>query len=265
MSRRTIVEAIVEVMKLAQRPLTVKEAYDAIVEYDLYTFNTDQPVHVVRSQIRRHCEGIDFTSASPIKHFVMRNGAYWLDEDLTVPPVEEYEKPSEVAKTDLLSDLRQLHNVYLANFRNRLLDQIRELHPEAFEYFSKKLLLAYGFSDIEVTSYSKDGGIDGYGFLRVGLAHLRVAFQCKRWKKNVSRPEIDRFRGAIQGKFEQGIFLTTSQFTSGAQQISFQPGAVPIVLMDGSLILDIMLEKRFGREIDYLPIYSNALDIVLES
>lgn len=264
MGRWTIVEAIVEVMKIAQKPLTVKEAYDAIIEHDLYTFNTDQPVYVVRSQIRRHCLGIDFASASPTKYFVMRDGAYWLAQHSSVPSIEEREDPSVDSKADLLSDLRQLHDIYVANFRNRLLDQIGKLHPEAFEHFSKKLLQAYGFDDIQVTSYSQDGGVDGHGRLRVGLASLNVAFQCKRWKRNVSRPEIDRFRGAIQGRYEQGIFLTTAQFTKKAQDASFQPGAVPIVLIDGSLIVDIMLDKRFGIDIEYLPIYTNALDLILE-
>lgn len=176
MDRRTIVEAIIEVMKLAQRPLTVKEAYDAIIEHDLYTFNTDQPVYVVRSQIRRHCQGIDFASASPTKYFAMRDGAYWLAQHTSVPSMEERVSPPVEPKADLLSDLRQLHSMYLANFRNRLLDQIGELHPEAFEHFSKKLLQAYGFDGIQVTSYSQDGGIDGHGRLRVGLASLNVAF-----------------------------------------------------------------------------------------
>lgn len=71
------------------------------------------------------------------------------------------------------------------------------------------LLDVYGFSDLSVTQKSKDGGIDGFGKLKIGLAHMSVAFQCKRWNVgSVGRKEIDAFRGAIQGEYEQGIFFT---------------------------------------------------------
>ena len=91
---------------------------------------------------------------------------------------------------------------------------MKEIDPKTFEFFSKRLLEVYGFKDVSVTRYSKDGGIDGYGKLKVGIAHLSVAFQCKRWKNNViSKKEIQSFRGDIQGKFEQGIFFTNSTYS----------------------------------------------------
>ena len=73
--------------------------------------------------------------------------------------------------------------------------------------------MAYGFVDVTVTSVTKDGGIDGHGRLTLGLATMGAAFQCKRWQGNVGRPEVDKFRGAIQGEFEQGVFFATSDFT----------------------------------------------------
>lgn len=117
---------------------------------------------------------------------------------------------------------------------------------------------------MKVTQLSKDGGIDGYGKLKVGLSYMNVAFQCKRWTKgNIGRPEIDKFRGAIQGKYEQGIFFTTAAFAPGVENESFRPGAVPIILIDGKGVVDMMLDKEFGVNIESLPIYSNALDLVL--
>lgn len=116
---------------------------------------------------------------------------------------------------------------------------------------------------MKVTQYSKDGGIDGHGKLKVGLAHLNVAFQCKRFNRtSIGRPEIDKFRGAIQGQFEQGLFFTTSQFAKGVEAFSFRPGAVPIILIDGEAIIDLMIEKQFGVQVEQLPIYSYALDLV---
>ena len=75
---------------------------------------------------------------------------------------------------------------------------------------------------------------------------MSVAFQCKRWQGNIGRPIIDQFRGAIQGSYEQGIFFTTSDFTPQAKEVSFKQGSVPIVLMNGSGIVDIMIDKGLG-------------------
>lgn len=103
-----------------------------------------------------------------------------------------------------------------------------------------------GFVNLTVTDVGPDGGIDGYGRIKIGLASMNVAFQCKRWQGNVGRREIQQFRGAIQGTYEQGILFTTSDFTSQATGISFQQGAVPIILMNGTGIVDIMIEKGLG-------------------
>lgn len=147
----------------------------------------------------------------------------------------------------------ELYEDYEDDFKSQLLDKLHDLTPRQFEEFAKKLLQVYGFVSLFVTDVGPDGGIDGYGRLKMGLATMNVAFQCKRWKGNVGRPEIQQFRGAIQGTYEQGIFFTTSDFTQQAKTISFQQGAVPIVLMNGSGIVDIMIDKGLG--VDKKPLY----------
>jgi restriction system protein len=125
-------------------------------------------------------------------------------------------------------------------------------------------MIAYGFKKMEVTRSSRDGGIDGFGELKIGLASMKVAFECKRWTRNtVGRPQVSQFRGDIQGKFQQGIYFTTSAFSKEAKESSFQPGAVPIILIDGNSIVDLMVEKHFGVDVEEIPVYSNALDLVL--
>ena len=115
-----------------------------------------------------------------------------------------------------------------------------------------------------MTQLSGDGGIDGFGKLKVGLANLNVAFQCKRWTKgNVQRPEIDKFRGAAQGDVEQGLFFTTASFSDGAIAASIKRGAVPIILVDGESIVDLMIEKGFGVQLETMTIPSYALDLAL--
>lgn len=93
---------------------------------------------------------------------------------------------------------------------------------------------------------------------------MNIAFQCKKWGTNsIHRPEVDKFRGAIQGEFEQGIFFTTASFAQGAKDVSFKKGAVPVILIDGESIVDLMIEKEFGVQKESLPIYSYALDLAL--
>ena len=141
-----------------------------------------------------------------------------------------------------------------------MIDELRKLSSTGFEEFAGDLLGAYGFEDTHVTSVSRDGGIDGYGKLKVGLAHLNVAFQCKRWSKgNIQRPEIDKFRGASQGAYEQGIFFTTTSFSNGAIAASIQRGAIPIVLIDGSAVVDLMIERKFRVESNVMDIPAFAL------
>jgi restriction system protein len=260
----TIIEAIKEVMRRQGTAMTVPEIYDVIIAADLYTFHADNPQHIVSSQIRRHCAGLDFPSSSQTKHFTIRedNKYYFLENPIRNPRV------SRASLTDapdrLLSDLKALHYRYQEDLKKRILLEIRAIEPENFEHFSRKLLQTYGFTDLAVTPYSKDGGVDGHGRLKVGLAYLNVAFQCKRWNKNtVGRPEIDKFRGAIQGQYEQGLLFTTGSFAAGAEAASFRPGAVPIVLIDGPAIVEMMIEKQFGVQVESLPIYSYALDLAL--
>ena len=148
----------------------------------------------------------------------------------------------------------ELYEDYEASFRARLLDKLHGMDPREFEYFARRLLVAYGFADVQVTQVSQDGGIDGHGELRLGLATMNVAFQCKRWQGNVGRPDVDRFRGAIQGQYEQGVFFATSDFTADARQASLRRGAVPVILLNGESIVNLMIEKGLG--VDRVPLYA---------
>lgn len=149
----------------------------------------------------------------------------------------------------------ELYEDYEESFRSQLLDKLNELTARQFELFARKLLQSYGFVDVQVTSISSDGGVDGYGKLRLGLAMMNVAFQCKRWKGNVGRPEVDKFRGAIQGEFEQGVFFVTSDFTPQAREASLKKGAVPIILLNGESIVDIIIQKEIGVSRNSLYMY----------
>jgi restriction system protein len=158
--------------------------------------------------------------------------------------------------------LVDLYETYDVQFRSKLLDRLYELSPTQFEHFARHLLTAYGFVQMTVTQVGKDGGIDGHGMLKVVLAKLAVAFQCKRWEGNVPRPEVDKFQGAIQGEYEQGLFFTTSDFTKGATEASIKKGAVPVILLNGESIVDLMIEKEFGVQKKPLQIFEDQLDTI---
>lgn len=268
MKRRTILEAAIEALQRSGKPLSLKEIFNLIIEQDLYRFNAGNPEGIVRVQVRRHCEGIDFPTAKPNKLFkILLNGTYWI-KDLPVPgQTTDSLKSENIVKKDsenlksVVSELKAIHTKHSNAFKRQLLNQIKEIHPKIFETFGKRLLEVYGFEDVKITEYSKDGGLDGFGKLKVGITHLNVAFQCKRWKTtSVSRTEIDKFRGAIQGMYEQGIIFTTSNFSKDALNATRRSGAVPIILIDGKTLIEIMIEKKFGVSTENMEVYVNTLE-----
>jgi len=266
-TRNTIIDAITQVLKGSKSPLSINLIYDKIIANDYYHFKAQDPVSVVRIELRRHCQGVDFPTASKKKYFqILNDGTYCLIEQAYLFIKED--KKKKIIEDDekrLIATLRITHTEYIKSFKIQLLEQLKEVDPDTFELFCKKLLKVYGFKDLKVTRPKKDGGIDGYGKLKVGISYLNVAVQCKRWRNTcVGRTEIDKFRGAIQGDYEQGIFITTSRFSKEALNATTKKGAVPIILIDGMTIIDIMIEKKFGVEIQELPLYVNALDVALE-
>jgi restriction system protein len=273
----TINEAIVQVMRDSDYPLTPKEAYDRILKDALYEFRAQKPLSIVTGQIRRHCKDLDFPSAEPTKYFGLTDDGrfYALDRAITVgspsrritPTRKSEAAEPQVAKRTLRSNLeaiRDLQREHTELLKDRILRDLKKLPPATFELFAKKLLDVYGFEGVRVTKTGSDGGIDGYGKLKVGLAHMGVAFQCKRWDKtSIGRPEIDKFRGAIQGQYEQGIFFTTAKFVPAATEVSIRPGAVPIILIDGPSIVQLMIDKQFGVQEEPVSVFTYALDTII--
>jgi restriction system protein len=164
----------------------------------------------------------------------------------------------------ITSNFEELAEEYLEAFTSKVLQKLQDLTPQQFERFAGVLLAAYGFVEVKVTGRSGDGGIDGHGKLKVGLATMNVAFQCKRWQAPVGRPEVDKFRGAIQGEFEQGILFTPSDFSTQAREASIKKGAVPIVLINGEAIVQLMIDKGIGVKRQPVEIYEDQIDSLFE-
>ena len=123
----------------------------------------------------------------------------------------------------------------------------KELSPDAFERLVKRMLRESGFVQVEVTGRTGDGGIDGKGIVRVGgLLSFHVLFQCKKYQGAVSASAIRDFRGALIGRADKGLFVTTGTFTRDAMREATRDGATPIDLMDGDQLADKVKELGLG-------------------
>jgi restriction system protein len=129
------------------------------------------------------------------------------------------------------------------DYREEILEILLALPPAGFERLSQRLLREAGFTQVAVTGQSGDGGIDGFGILQVNpLVSFKVLFQCKRYAKSVAPTQVRDFRGAMSGRADKGIIITTGTFTAEARREATRDGAPPIELIDGEKLID-MLEK----------------------
>ena len=131
-----------------------------------------------------------------------------------------------------------------------LLSHIRTIEPDAFERLCQRLLREAGFLTVKVTGRSSDGGIDGQGVLRVNLVSFQVIFQCKRWKGSVGSSVVRDFRGAMIGRADKGLIITTGTFTQEAQRESRRDGAPTIDLIDGQALCDLLKNHRLGVTVE---------------
>ena len=131
-------------------------------------------------------------------------------------------------------------------WRAALLATLRGLDPAAFERLTQRLLRAAGFVRVRVTGGTGDGGVDGSGVLRVNLITFTVRFQCKRYAGNVGANEVRDFRGALQGRADKGLIVTTGTFTQQAAVEATRDGAITIDLIDGAQLCDLLKEHRLG-------------------
>ena len=132
------------------------------------------------------------------------------------------------------------------DWREGLLAILRELTPDAFERLCQRILRESGFTKVEVTGRSGDGGIDGAGVLRVNLISFHVRFQCKRYAGSVGPGEIRDFRGAMVGRADKGLFLTTGRFTRAADREAVRDGAPAIDLIDGLALCELLRKLELG-------------------
>ena len=133
------------------------------------------------------------------------------------------------------------------SWRKKLHDVISNMDPYGFERLSQRLLRECGFTQVEVTKKSGDGGIDGTGKLRInGIFSFNIAFQCKRYHGVVGAGEIRDFRGSLTTNIEKGVFITTGSFSKAAVEEASSPGKQQIDLIDGEEFINKLAEFGIG-------------------
>lgn len=135
----------------------------------------------------------------------------------------------------------------VVEWQGELLEVIQNISPAAFERLIQRLLRESGFIQVEVTGRSGDEGIDGHGIMKLGdLLSFHVVFQAKRWKGSVGPAQVRDFRGAMVGRADKGLLITTGTFTKDAQKESTRDGAPAIDLIDGDQLVEKLKKLSLG-------------------
>lgn len=132
-------------------------------------------------------------------------------------------------------------------WRKKLYEVLIHMDPYAFERLTQRVLRECGFTQVEVTKKSGDGGIDGTGKLRInGIFSFNIAFQCKRYQGIVGSGDIRDFRGSLTTNIEKGVFITTGSFSKAAVEEAAAPGKQQIDLIDGEEFITKLAEFGIG-------------------
>jgi len=153
------------------------------------------------------------------------------------------------------------------DWKEQLLEALLAVPPDQFERLARRLLREAGFINATVTGKSGDGGIDGIGTYRLSLVSFPVFFQCKRYKGSVGAGAVRDFRGAMSGRGDKGLLITTGNFTAEAKQEATREGAPPVDLIDGERLCDLLKDYELGvrrtirqvEEVEVLPEFFGAL------
>ncbi len=156
---------------------------------------------------------------------------------------ENQEKSATISENDINDELSEF------KWKEELLEIVKSIDPQAFERLCQRLLRELGFINVEVTQYSNDGGIDGKGVIRLGgVMSFHVVFQAKRYRDTVSASVVRDFRGAMIGRADKGLIITTGSFTREAKKEAQRDGAPPIDLIDGNDFAEKLKDLKLGVE-----------------
>jgi len=279
----TVLEAIKQLLIENKEGLTYRELTEIIIQRQMYSFNTLNPSNIVNHELRKHCVGLDFPSAHPMKYFAIVSNAktsgkakYQLIEEQTFSTNTSKNNttdPVNIAISDLLpiERIAKYHSLHFEEIQKLLLEAIQNNPPAFFESLVVELLLKLGYgydaNSGKAVGKSHDGGIDG--IINEDMLGLdRIYIQAKRYStsQNIGRPELQAFAGAMMsGGVKKGVFITTSTFTKSAKEFTINQSEKNISLIDGDMLTRLMIEKGVGirtvRSFDIYEIDTNFFSI----
>jgi restriction system protein len=169
------------------------------------------------------------------------------------------ERVKEAANGDDAADETD-EEVAATRWKDAVIARMKALEPSAFERLCQRMLRESGFEKVEVTGKSGDGGIDGLGLVRLGLLSFPTYFQCKRYEGSVGAGTVRDFRGAMAGRGEKGLIITTGTFTPAAHAEATRDGVPPIDLIDGEMLCDLLKDQRLGVVVHTRQVEDIAID-----
>lgn len=179
-------------------------------------------------------EGLEKKLTEDDVYNLMKSVQESVKKSSTVPSKKFEEKFEDTSTED------EEHSVELLNL-------IQNLPPAGFEKLCKRLLTEIGINEITITGGSGDQGIDGKGIVKLNdVVSLNIVFQCKRYKETVSPHHVRDFRGAMQGRGEKGLIITTGRFTKEAKSEASRDGVTPIELIDGDRLVELFEKHHLG-------------------
>ncbi|TND10070.1 MAG: Restriction endonuclease [Bacteroidetes bacterium] len=131
----------------------------------------------------------------------------------------------------------------------QLIEILKNLSASGFEKICKRFLTEIGIHDIVITGGSNDQGIDGIGIIKLNdVVNFNIVFQCKRYKDSVAPHHVRDFRGAMQGRADKGLILTTGRFTNESKREASRDGVPPIELIDGERLISLFEKYEIGMK-----------------
>ena len=177
-----------------------------------------------------------------VKTVTEENASRRAKKDIAAMAVEKEDPENDDPSDDAVEFPEELKP-----WRERLAEVLQNMDPYGFERLAQRVLRECGFTQVEVTKKSGDGGIDGTGKLRInGIFSFNVAFQCKRYKGLVGASEIRDFRGSLTTNIEKGVMITTGTFSKAAREEASSPGKQQIDLIDGEEFISKIAEFGIG-------------------
>jgi restriction system protein len=171
------------------------------------------------------------------------------DEDvyLLFKEVQNSVKKSTSSETIIKEQSFEITPTEDEEHNSTLISIIQNLTPTGFEKLCKRLLTEIGINEIHITGGSGDQGIEGKGIVKLNdVVSLNIVFQCKRYKETVSPHHVRDFRGAMQGRGEKGLIITTGRFTKEAKNEANREGVTPIELIDGDRLVELFEKYQLG-------------------